>query len=72
MIRLKRRDSSRRMARAYQLMLQPVLWGGWDLVREWGRIGSPGRVRCDACVTEEEATAAMTQMAQLKRRRGYL
>jgi hypothetical protein len=44
-LRLVRRDQERRMARFYTMHLAPTLFGGWDLVREWGRIGSPGTLR---------------------------
>jgi WGR domain len=35
------------MARFYAVSLQADLLGGWCVVREWGRIGLPGRVRVD-------------------------
>ncbi|QRG10307.1 WGR domain-containing protein (plasmid) [Xanthobacter dioxanivorans] len=43
-VQLRRIDPSRNMARFYMLTVQPSLFGEWCLVREWGRIGSPGRV----------------------------
>ena len=52
---LERRDPERRMARFYALHLVPLLFGGWGVVREWGRIGHPGTVRTDRYGTEEEA-----------------
>jgi predicted DNA-binding WGR domain protein len=45
---IHRRDPTRNMARFYALSVQADLLAGWTLVREWGRIGRPGRVR-DAC-----------------------
>ena len=30
--------------RFYSLDIQPDLFGGWSLVREWGRIGRHGKV----------------------------
>jgi WGR domain len=47
MITLRRRDPARRIARAYRIALQADLLDGWAVVREWGRIGSPGQVRAD-------------------------
>jgi len=44
-LRLVRRDQAQRMARFYTMHSAPTLFGGWDLVREWGRIGSPGTLR---------------------------
>jgi len=35
------------MNRFYRASLQPDLFGGCSLIREWGRIGSGGRLRCD-------------------------
>ena len=32
------------MARFYAMCLQPTLFGDWALLREWGRIGSTGRM----------------------------
>ena len=46
-LHLVRRDPAQRMARFYAMHLAPTLFGGWDLVREWDRIGSPGTLRID-------------------------
>jgi predicted DNA-binding WGR domain protein len=59
------------MARFYAVSVAPTLFGQWALVREWGRIGSPGTVRTDWFVTEDEAEAAREHLAQRKTRRGY-
>lgn len=40
-LRLVRRDQEHRMARFYTMHVAQTLFGGWDLVREWSRIGSP-------------------------------
>lgn len=73
---IRRRDPARRMARFYQLSLQRVLTLGAQpeavhLVREWGRIGSPGTVRCDAHASLEAADQAALTLAARKRRKGY-
>ena len=68
---LVRRDPARGMARFYALRVVPDLLGGWTLVREWGRVGSPGRVRADAFATEEAAVAGLERLARCKRVRGY-
>ena len=44
MIHLHRVDPTRNMARFYTMALQPTLFGDWALLREWGRIGSAGRL----------------------------
>ena len=68
---LVRRDPARGMARFYALRVVPDLLGGWTLQREWGRVGSPGRVRADAFATEDAAVAELERLARSKRGRGY-
>jgi predicted DNA-binding WGR domain protein len=71
-LRLERRDRERRMARFYAMHLAPTLFGGWDLVREWGRIGSPGTLRIDPFETLEESEHTLRRLEKQKRMRGYL
>ena len=40
---LERRDDSRNIARYYLLSIKPTLFGEPCALREWRRIGSPGR-----------------------------
>jgi len=68
---LQRIDPDRKMRRFYSLCLQPDLFGGISLVREWGRIGSGGRVRYDRFASEGQAVGALSVLLQKKRRRGY-
>ncbi len=68
---LVRRDPARGVARFYALRVVPDLLGGWTLQREWGRAGSPGRVRADAFATEDAAVAELERLARRKRGRGY-
>ena len=71
-VRLFHVDPARNMARFYVLALQPTLFGEVALVREWGRIGSPGRVQVTAYATPEEAEAAFRRVGHQKARRGYM
>ena len=57
--------------RFYLLRTLPTLFGDCVLLREWGRIGSPGRVRRDRHRTEGDAINALTRLARQKHRRGY-
>jgi len=41
------------------------------LLREWGRIGSPGRLRCDTFDSESEAREAESRSVRLRIRHGY-
>ena len=68
---LRRVDPERRMHRFYRLALQPNLFGGCTLVREWGRIGSGGRLRHDEFPSEGQAVTALIAMSQAKAKRGY-
>lgn len=68
---LYRRDPEKRMARFYVLRLQPALTGGIDLIREWGRIGSRGRVKAEPMADMSIAQDAAAAIEQAKRRRGY-
>ena len=71
-LRLVRRDQEQRMARYYTMHLAPTLFGGWDLVREWGRIGSPGTLRITPFETLEESERALRRIEKQRKRRGYL
>jgi len=64
-------DPEQNMSRYYRLCLQPDLFGGCTLIREWGRIGSGGRIRYDGFASEGEAVSALVSMSQTKVRRGY-
>ena len=68
---LQRREPARRMARFYRLWADIDLWGHVTVVREWGRIGWPGRVRVDYVARPEDAAAWLARIEAAKRRRGY-
>ena len=68
---LRREVASRNMCRFYMMVVQRALFGGASLVREWGRIGSPGRVRIDHLPDEGRAVDALAGLAAAKRKRGY-
>ena len=70
-IHLHRIDPARNMARFYRMSSTPSLFGDICFVREWGRIGRPGRVRIDLYETGEEAIAAREALSRVKRQRGY-
>ena len=64
-------DSARNMRRFYRLDMQPDLFGGVLLVRQWGRIGARGRIVADRFDDATLAAAALAQHATRKTRRGY-
>jgi len=55
---LTRTDPEMNLYRCYRLEIVKGLFGDWGLVREWGRIGSSGRLRTDWFVSEREAKDA--------------
>ncbi len=71
-IRLTRIDPAKNMARFYALELQPTLFGPVAVVRSWGRIGQPGRIRSDFFDDQDDARAALQRQAERKKRRGYI
>jgi predicted DNA-binding WGR domain protein len=68
---LRRIRPALNMRRFYVLAVHPDLVDGWSLVREWGRIGRPGRVRIEPHPEQGGAEAAGRAIEARKRRRGY-
>jgi predicted DNA-binding WGR domain protein len=71
MIELRRIDPAQNMRRFYRVDVQPDLFGGVILVKEWGRIGTQSRMVAEPHDNAALALAAMTRHAERKRRRGY-
>ena len=57
--------------RYYRLEVWPDLFGRALLVRHWGRIGTPGRVRLDPHADQGAAINALAGIVRVKCRRGY-
>ena len=64
-------DPARNMRRFYMLTVQPDLFGGASLIREWGRIGSRGQSLIEHHSDEGLAITALLKRAATKRKRGY-
>jgi predicted DNA-binding WGR domain protein len=71
-LQLLRIDAARRMNRFYRLDVQPDLFGGVLLVKQWGRVGARGRIVDESYDNEALAADAMQKHAERKRRRGYV
>jgi predicted DNA-binding WGR domain protein len=71
MLVLERRDERCNMARYYVLSIEPTLFGDVALVRQWGRIGSPGRRRLDLHPDDGAADEALETWLARKVNRGY-
>ena len=61
----------RNMRRFYRLDIQPDLFGRILLVKQWGRVGTAGRMVSESFESEAPALAALQRQAESKRRRGY-
>lgn len=68
---LERHDPARNMARFYRITVVPTLFGDWAVIREWGRIGSPGTLREAWFDSEEEALDESRKLLEKKQKRGY-
>lgn len=68
---LTRTDPETNLYRYYRLEIVKGLFGDWGLIREWGRIGSPGRMRTDWFGNEDDAKDARFALHMNKAKRGY-
>jgi predicted DNA-binding WGR domain protein len=68
---LVRIEPARNAWRFYRMAVWPDLFGRALLARQWGRIGTQGRVRLDPYPDPGAAINALAQFARAKRRRGY-
>ena len=69
---LRRVDPACNMARFYVLAIQPTLFGGASLLRNWGRIGTKGRAMMETFDGDLRAGEAFARRERCKRSRGYL
>ena len=52
-------DSSRNMRRFYRLDVAPDLFGGFLLLKQWGRIGAGGQIKAERYESAELAAVAL-------------
>ena len=70
-VHLRRIEPSQNMRRFYTLAVQPTLFGGASVIRNWGRIGTNGQSMMETFDSMGEATTAFRRLEGTKRRRGY-
>jgi len=70
-LHLQRIDAARNMRRFYRLDIEADLFGAFLLLKQWGRIGTRGRIIAERFDSEAPALAALQKQAERKRRRGY-
>lgn len=68
---LHRIDPEANMARFYRIDIALNLFGEVAVLRNWGRIGTQGRVSIETCATAGEAAVAAARTLRQKTRRGY-
>ncbi|WP_348642265.1 WGR domain-containing protein [Mesorhizobium sp. M4B.F.Ca.ET.143.01.1.1] len=59
------------MRRFYVLAIQPTLFGGASVIRNWGRIGTSGQSMMQTFDRIEEADNTFERLERSKRRKGY-
>ena len=70
-VHLRRVDPAQNMRRFYSLSIQPTLFGGASLIRDWGRIGTRGQTMMETFDIADDADLAFDRLERSKRRRGY-
>ena len=70
-VHLHRIDATQNMRRFYTLVMQPTLFGGASVIRNWGRIGSNGQTMMETFDGQEDADRALSRLERTKRKRGY-
>ena len=71
-VHIRRIDPERNMRRFYVLEVQPDLFGGASLIRNWGRIGMAGQTMMETFDRPGDANAAFDRLLKAKRRKGYV
>lgn len=67
---LRRLDPTQNMRCFYALAIQPTLFDGASVIRNWGRIGTNGQFKMETFDTSEGAICAATRLERTERRRG--
>lgn len=69
---LRKIDPESNMQRFYHLRIERTLFGEWCLIRQWGRIGSYGRLKREWFDNVAEAIGSLERLTGAKVRRGYI
>ncbi len=70
-VHLRRIDPAQNMRRFYCLTVQPTLFGGASLIRNWGRIGNRGQSMMETFDCPNDASKALVRIERTKKRREY-
>ena len=58
--------------RRYKVSEQKLLFGGYDLILEWGRIGTSSLLQVETCGSVEELGKKREEVLGKRRRHGYV
>ena len=64
-------DPTKNMRRFYELDVQPNLFGGFSVIRSWGRIGTKGQVKIELHDDKKMARCFYKKLQTIKLKRGY-
>ena len=70
-LHLRRVNAEKNMRRFYLMTVQRDLFGGAQLVCEWGRIGSAGKIKTSYHPDEGQAVDELAEIVSAKQKRGY-
>ncbi|WP_045728019.1 WGR domain-containing protein [Xanthomonas sp. GPE 39] len=68
---LQQRPNGNEPPRYIQLILQPDLFGGWELLRESGQIGGRAQLKRAQYLHQHEAHAAFEKARDAQLKRGF-
>ena len=68
---LQQRPDAGEAPRYVQLTLQPDLFGGWELLRESGRVGGRSQLRRELFLQADEARHAFEKARDAELHRGF-
>ncbi len=68
---LEKCNPEKNQQRFYRIHLSHGIFNEWAVIKEWGRIGSPGTVRSSWFNDQESAYQAAELIQQKKLKRGY-
>ena len=67
-----KREPEKNIHRYYSLHIQPTLFGEWDVVRQWGRVGQRGgQQRVDHYLSYDEAKCHYEALCRLRATHQY-
>jgi predicted DNA-binding WGR domain protein len=70
-MRLVKIDPTKNMRKFYEIDIQQNLFGGFSVIRNWGRIGAKGQVKIELHDDRTMAQCSREKLRTIKLKRGY-